>query len=102
MTDKKKAKTAEVEGLIVKIGVDVDKAAIAEATAALKELAEAANQARDALNRLTGRKIGGYLSATGGSGGAGGGGSQLQPGEGITVVVGAGSGARPGGKKFKL
>ncbi|ENN86055.1 hypothetical protein RHSP_31886 [Rhizobium freirei PRF 81] len=54
MTDKKKAKATEVEGLVVKIGVDIETAAIAEATATLKELAEAANLAREALDRLHG------------------------------------------------
>jgi acyl-CoA hydrolase len=50
MTDKKKAKSVEVEGLVVKI--DVDTSGVAEATAALHALADAANAARKALDKL--------------------------------------------------
>lgn len=73
MTDKKKAKTAEIEGLVVKIGVDVETAAIASATAALKELAEAANLAREALDRLCGvEPIVVNVAVPSGAGGGGG------------------------------
>ncbi len=51
MTDKKKAK-AEVEGLVVKIGVDA--VGVADAIKELRELADAANAAREALDRLMG------------------------------------------------
>lgn len=98
MAEKKKAKPTEVEGLVVKIGVDVDATAISEATSALKELAAAANLAREALDRLCGEPnveivcdrqdplrftVGDFHDSLGSGGGGG-------------------SGVRPAGNKFKL
>ena len=50
MTNKKKSRSIEVEGVTVKI--DVDETGVKEATAALRELADAANAAREALDKL--------------------------------------------------
>lgn len=50
MTGKKKSRSIEVEGVTVKI--DVDETGVKEATAALRELADAANAAREALDSL--------------------------------------------------
>jgi len=50
MTDKKKSRSTEIDGLTVNI--DIATNGVAEATAALRELADAANAAREALDRL--------------------------------------------------
>lgn len=95
MTAKKKTKSAEVEGLVVKI--DVDMSGVNEATAALRELADAANAAREALDRLRGETVINIAAPQTHSEN-----SSLDAIMDTIFPGSPGAGFRPSGKKFKL